>query len=209
LDRALEVLRATGTPKDAFSGYQQGGPESVRRQMRAIFLTLRDSPFGIKYISPPPGPVYMSGAAPRGQLVRFPDEVLERRRGTCHDLTLFFAACAEHVGIHPLIILIPGHTFFGFWTSSADHERFWRAVRSDLPRSIRFGGQWVLDSPDDLEALSEDGSVELVETTLVTQDRARYEDACAEAQGTVRSLSSTGLDAVVDVSASRPLIQPV
>nr|MCR4779492.1 DUF3320 domain-containing protein [Ruminiclostridium sp.] len=36
-------------------------------------------------------------------------------RGTCLDLTLLFASCLEQVGLNPLVILVRGHCFAGFW----------------------------------------------------------------------------------------------
>lgn len=55
------------------------------------------------------------------------------RNGTCIDLALFFAACLELVDIYPVIFLLTGHAFPGYWRSDGDHDVF----RQARPESIQ------------------------------------------------------------------------
>ncbi|MCC6552532.1 MAG: CHAT domain-containing protein [Polyangiaceae bacterium] len=207
LDVAIQGLRKARIPSDVFSGYQRGTTEAVSLQMRMFYNTLQDSPFELKYINPPSGPVYEPGSRSRaGQQVRFPDEIVKHKRGTCHDLALLFAACAEHVGIHPVVILIPGHTFIAFWTSAGDHDRFW-SQRERL-RSTTAESRWVIDSAQDLATLVQGGALVALEATAVTNRETTYEAACAEGARRVEALRRTcRLDAAIDVAASRHAVQ--
>lgn len=115
----------------AFSGYQAGaaaeaagervesdaGFESLRNQVRAIWAALQHG-YGLDYSNPLPS--YTVNV----QRIRTPEEVLRSRRGTCLDLTLLLASCLEHVGIFPVIFLVPQHAFAGFWTSSLACDDF-------------------------------------------------------------------------------------
>ena len=106
LVEASHILRESG--KDpSFEGYQKGDINRVREQVHAIFMALKNQE--ITYIGPP------ASFVARGQRVRLSSEVLEKKMGTCLDLTLLFASCLEAVSIHPLIILIKGHSFLGYW----------------------------------------------------------------------------------------------
>ncbi|HCW72634.1 MAG TPA: hypothetical protein DHM90_01280, partial [Clostridiaceae bacterium] len=77
----------------------------------------------ITYIGPPAS--FVEG----GQRIRLSSEVLEKKMGTCLDLTLLFASCLEAVSLHPLVILIKGHSFLGFWQ---EEEFFQDTVEYDL-----------------------------------------------------------------------------
>lgn len=106
LVQASHILKESG--KDpSFEGYQKGDINRVREQVHAIFMALKNQE--ITYIGPP------ASFVARGQRVRLSSEVLEKKMGTCLDLTLLFASCLEAVSIHPLIILIKGHSFLGYW----------------------------------------------------------------------------------------------
>ncbi len=242
LDKAVDVLRLIGVPYEKFDGYQsepEDGPtglsrEAVVRQIKAVFRTLQQEQ--INYINPPTGVILAQegGAEELGQRVRFPDEILNHRRGTCHDLALLLAACAEHVGIHPLVILVPGHTFFGFWTSETEHYEFWGGAHAaggtPLPA---FGDEWMINGCKGrqyqyrgasysgvqlLEKLSRGGkkfgrfsSVEFVEATWCTYREATFEQACDEGLRRVRKdLKPKGLDVAIDIRQARlKNIQPL
>ena len=106
LVEASHILKESG--KDpSFEGYQKGDINRVREQVHAIFIALKNQE--ITYIGPP------ASFVARGQRVRLSSEVLKKKMGTCLDLTLLFASCLEAVSIHPLIILIKGHSFLGYW----------------------------------------------------------------------------------------------
>jgi len=216
----------------SFCGYQQG-MDLAHRQVGAIYEALRQD-FKITYINPPGSPVYLAApeagaggadgtadgaAAPppepvrtapvrSGQRVRFPNEVLEHQQGTCHDLALLLAACAENVGLRPLVVLIPAHTFVGYWGRRVEHDAYWdRRRRSSL--GARFGDLWLIRRAEDLEERVRRDDIRLVEATALTRrgDRSTpFERACEEG-GT--HLSRHRLDCAVDVWASRSLVEPL
>jgi hypothetical protein len=88
-----------------FCGYQ-AGPEHVHAMVNALYDLLADR---ITYNNPP------ASFEGTGQKIRLPREVVESQRGTCLDLALLYAAMIEHVGVNPLIVLVPGHAFPGYW----------------------------------------------------------------------------------------------
>jgi hypothetical protein len=128
---ADEVLKTITGPTSSCDGYQSGDMIHTTNQVKAVFTCLNGKSFELRYIAPPPLPVYTpDNTFSCGQRVRRPDEVVKRHFGTCHDLSILFASCLEHIQIYPLIILITGHTFFGFWKDSKAHDEFWnRAVK--------------------------------------------------------------------------------
>ena len=205
------ILKKMGAPTESLDGYQMEDATHVERQVRAIFVALRDV-YTLTYISPPSSPVYVPGVhAPAGQLVRFPDEILEHKRGTCHDLALLFASCLEHIGIYPVVILIRGHTFLGYWRSDMGHHQFWERHRSNegrMPKPPGLNWSWVL-TLGELQASVNDGEVGLVEATSVTDRNGDFEAACAEATRRLVALDVSEFDVAVDVAAARYAVQPL
>jgi len=196
---AERILSQIGHPRDRFSGYfknQAERADNTDLQMKAIFQALRDRE--LKYITPPGSPVYVpnpttleledeetrhvtedssSPAGISGQLVRLPDDIVRRGHGTCHDLALFLAAAAEYVNLRPLLVLLPGHTFFGLWLDQHAHDSFWRTAKSGhrVFRST-IGDRWMI-LQSELQELVEKDSVRLLEATYVTNRYATYEQA--------------------------------
>jgi hypothetical protein len=119
-------------------------------------------------MQPPPqriGPQYRRLL---GQRVRSPAEVIMDRRGTCHDLSLLFAACMEHVRLYPLVVLIPYHTFVGYWQSSKAHVAYWKTARP-----------WQIRHKQELKNLVASGDITLLEATKVTEPMdVSFQDAC-------------------------------
>lgn len=103
---AARLHRATGTA--AFSGYQAGGPQRVLEMIQAVHETLAQD-LGIGYINPPPS------FEASGQKIRLVADTLHQKRGTCLDLAVLQSALWEHVGLHPLIFVMPNHAFLGCW----------------------------------------------------------------------------------------------
>lgn len=103
-------------PAAGFDGYQsvdntdENPTHGVDCQVEAIWSALLHTlPLG--YINPPPT------FTPESQRLRNPSDVLEGGRGTCIDLALLLAACLEYVNIFPVIFLLNGHAFPGYWRS--------------------------------------------------------------------------------------------
>jgi hypothetical protein len=208
LDEANTLLRRLD-PTSAFDGYQGGDTNFVRRQVEAIFCCLRDAPFELSYINVPPLEVFVPDESmPSGQRVRTPNQVIEHRRGTCHDLAILFASCLEHIGVHPLVILKPGHTYAGYWTNLRGWEDFWKRARANAVRLQNVAGRnWIINSVDELTPLVNRGQIVLLEATRVTDRNAKFDDALTKGRAHLRGPGS--FDVAVDVRASRQLIQPL
>ncbi|WP_258725390.1 DUF4011 domain-containing protein [Cellulomonas sp. NS3] len=152
------VLLAERTGDASTAGYQQG-PERVDAAVAAVLdaMTAR----GIRYSEPP------ASWSDVGQKVRTPEEVLDGRVGTCLDTVVTMAAALEHVGVRPLLWLVEGHAFLGYWREEAALAAIAQREVPDVAAVVN---------------LVDLGLVRLVETTLVT---ARGDAAGAARPGPV------------------------
>ncbi len=132
--RYVRVLR--DDPGAGFDGYQsvdadrEDPTEDVDLQVQALWSAILHE-WQLGYINPPP--TYSRGLD--SQRLRTPSAVLADRSGTCIDLTLLVAACLELVDIYPVIFLLDGHAFPGYWRSDEAHEQFLQVqeARVDAP----------------------------------------------------------------------------
>src|SRR4051794_17282881 len=85
-----------------------------------------------------------------GQIVRTPGEVLDGRVGTSLDVVLTLAAACERAGVRPLLWIVPGHAFLGYWREQRSADT---AATTDVTALVE---------------LVDQGSIRLVETTLLT-----------------------------------------
>ncbi len=110
-----EILASAGkilknrTGSSSLEGYQSGA-ERATQIGQAIFEALQAE--GIRYINPP-------ASFESAQKIRPIDQVLAEKQGTCVDLACAYASCLEQAGLHPLIWIVPGHAFAGFFTEEA------------------------------------------------------------------------------------------
>lgn len=143
VDEACALL-AERTGDASTAGYQQG-PERVDATVAAVLdaMTAR----GIRYSEPP------ASWSDVGQKVRTPEEVLDGRVGTCLDTVVTMAAALEHVGVRPLLWLVEGHAFLGYWREEAALAAIAQREVPDVAAVVN---------------LVDLGLVRLVETTLVT-----------------------------------------
>ncbi|MEP3894685.1 MAG: hypothetical protein ABJN52_11900 [Litorimonas sp.] len=102
-----------------FDGYQSARKykDAVDLQVQAIWNSLLHD-HSISYINPPP--TYSKYS----QRLRSPSAIIKEGRGTCLDLALLFCACLEYIGIQPVIILISGHAFPGWWQNFGEGTNF-------------------------------------------------------------------------------------
>jgi hypothetical protein len=119
----------------------------------AIYEALRAR--SIAYSEPPPGWDYRSG-----QRIRDHGDVAKSGLGTCMDTTVLTAAVIEQVGLHPVLVLIPGHIFVGYWRRNPLPEK---GAKPDW-----YPGTPVLDEPAAIHSLVEGGWLGVVETTVFT-----------------------------------------
>lgn len=111
LDAAVEKLRAAGLPGQ-LSGYQSGS--HVDAMVKAIYEAVVD--LKLTYSDPP------ASWDIRGQRIRTTEQILDERVGTCLDTAVLFAALLENIGLYPVIALVPGHAFVGYWSAEVGTE---------------------------------------------------------------------------------------
>ncbi|QDG52113.1 DUF3320 domain-containing protein [Persicimonas caeni] len=95
------------TGNGSLPGYQTGDPDQVRKMAASAYGALQE--LGFSYVDPP------ASFETAGQKVRTPEQMLNSRMGTCLDVTLLTAAALEHIGLHPILVVIQGHAFVGVW----------------------------------------------------------------------------------------------
>lgn len=98
------------TDLNSFVGYQ-GGEDEVFNQVEAIFTTLRG--MGVKYSS-----ITATSNTNKNvgsQYIRFSDEVLNNTQANCADGTVFFCSVLQKIGIHSVMIFVPGHVYLGYY----------------------------------------------------------------------------------------------
>lgn len=208
--RCLRILADDAAA--AFDGYQsvdasRAHPgESVDLQVKAIWAAIQHD-LQINYINPPPS--YGTSS----QRLRTPSQIMQGRSATCIDLALLFCACLEYAGIYPVVFLIEGHAFPGYWRSEHawwDMVSFRRALRladqSGLSeKEVAVCGSakgWMLEGERafaEIMSFVEEGSLVPFESTFATVGR-RLADALAEAP---RNLSAETFDCMVDVWSAR------
>ncbi len=105
------LLEETGD--GALAGYQSGS-ERVHLIAASVYEAIRARQ--ITYVNPP------ASFESTGQKVRTTEQVLTDRFGTCIDLSVLYAACLEAAGIFPVVFLIRGHAFAGYYTQDAHGE---------------------------------------------------------------------------------------
>ncbi|TFC54965.1 MULTISPECIES: DUF4011 domain-containing protein [unclassified Cryobacterium] len=113
LAEAAAALEAR-TGSAAMPGYQSG-PDRVDQVVEAVFVAMRSRT--IRYATPP------ASWSDDGQKVRTPGEVLGTTTGegtsggvgTCLDTVVVMAAALEQAGLHPLLWVVAGHAFLGYW----------------------------------------------------------------------------------------------
>ncbi|MFY7857085.1 MAG: hypothetical protein ACOVQT_13160 [Rubrivivax sp.] len=204
-------------PAAGFDGYQSIDPgatdpelryAAVDRQVQAIWHTLVHI-HPLSYINPPPS----YGVST--QRVRTPTQVIGERRGTCIDLTLLLASCLEYVDIYPVIFLLTGHAFVGYWRGDDLHTQFlaFKGLEPGFagePDSERMAagsagtlqGAQVIDQGQHLELLQrvQAGQIVPLEATWLCQ-RGGFAAAAEEGRRNLRLKSE--FQAMVDVRIAR------
>jgi len=89
----------------------------VREEVRAIYQMLQER-HQLRYVDQ--STQYPSD---QGQRILLPEEVLEYKSANCIDGTILMASLLYRAGIHPLIIIVPGHAFLG-WEVWSDTGRY-------------------------------------------------------------------------------------
>jgi hypothetical protein len=96
---------------NSFNGYQ-GKREEVVAQVFAFWRLFRDK--GMKY-SDMATSSHEEHHQVISQRVRTFEETINTSQANCIDGTVLFASLMRSIGLHPLIILVPGHAMLGFY----------------------------------------------------------------------------------------------
>ncbi|MCZ2818614.1 DUF4011 domain-containing protein [Modestobacter sp. VKM Ac-2984] len=135
------ALLEEGTGSDSLTGYADG-PERVDEVVEAITWAVRRRE--VRHRQP------SAGWTASGHQVRDPGEVLDGRAGTCLDTVVTLAAALEHAHLRPLLWVVEGHAFLGYWREERSAET---AATTEVTA--------LVDQVDR-------GLIGLVETTLLT-----------------------------------------
>jgi Protein of unknown function (DUF4011)/AAA domain/REase_MTES_1575 len=137
--RAAAALLQSETGSASLQGYQ-AGPRRAAEIGAAIYEALRE--LRISYVSSP------ASFEDTGQKIRTTAAVLRERLGNCVDLSVTYSACLEAAGLHPIVWIVDGHAFAGFFlreerlpeTVSLDAAQMINIVESDTAVAVELTG---------------------------------------------------------------------
>jgi hypothetical protein len=197
-------------PGAGFDGYQQEDDKAVDRQVRAIWTALVNE-YRLQYINPPPA------YSEQTQRLRTPSEIVASNTGTCIDLALLLASCLEYVGIFPVVVLLTGHAFVGYWRSEEAHDDF--VAVDTIPPTVPIVGDaatrdvglsyvdsygWRLTRMNYAEIMAyvTSGDLVMLEATYLT---GAYGFADAKSEGRANLRSQKEFDSLLDIQLARDL----
>lgn len=209
---AKNYLKAlTDNSGAGFDGYQRIVDEvdttgCVELQARALWSALLyEHP--LSYINPPPTYTINS------QRIRTPSQIMEEGLATCIDLALLYCASLEYLGVMPVMFLIHGHAFPGYWRTPQAYDKFWKFGNVDpqaqSPRVPvgRDGKQrklkpWEVEADgfSELMRAIESGGLVPLETTAITRKEPFH---VAQEAGVKNLLTPWGFDTMIDVTRAR------
>lgn len=158
-----------------FDGYQsfetrKKNFEVIDDQVQSLWHTVQHDR-RLQYINPP------SGTHSGRQRLRVPKSIVRQGRGTCIDLALLFASCLESVEIYPVLFLLNGHAFAGYWRTERAHEQFVKIANSGQTAAARSdsdgvdSSRWSVAGKDghrEITRLVQRGDLVPLETTGLT-----------------------------------------
>ena len=192
-ESAERLGRATGD--SSFFAFQipdvAKAEERADATVTAIYEALQAR--SIAYSEPPPGWDYRD----EGQRIRDHGDVANAGLGTCMDTTVLAAAVIEQVGLHPVLVLINGHIFVGYWRRDPLPEQG--------PKPEWYPDTPVVFDPAAIHALVEGDWLGVIETTAFT---AGKDTPAGEARRIARLANvgrgvSEGFIQLIDVAAAR------
>lgn len=200
ISAAEKLLPALADYRDAgFDGYQSIGRDAedpygaVDTQVQSIWAAL-SLHMQLRYVNPPP--TYTTAS----QRVRTPSQVTSGSRGTCIDLALLIASCLEFVDIYPVLFLLKGHAFVGYWRSDGLYREFLKNTpntETSPDKSV-----WMYPTAAYAHVMEQirAGALVPLEATLLTQ-RGGFGDAIEE--GFMNLRNSDEFEALLDISLAR------
>jgi hypothetical protein len=112
-EAVVQTLRdAADYPPYSFEGYpKRPHPESVRKQVKAIYLMLKEK---VQLVFVPSPFALGPDQGKERQIVQLPDETLKIHSGNCIDRTVLYASLIKRARLEPVIIFLTGHAFVGW-----------------------------------------------------------------------------------------------
>lgn len=207
INSAERYLKVLGDDNSlTFDGYQSVGTykDAVDVQVQAIWNALVYD-HKISYVNPPPTYEKFS------QRLRSPTTIITEGRGTCLDLSLLFCACLEYVGINPVMVLISGHAFPGWWNTYEGGGNFLKEFSEfvadrDLSRSSE---ETISDAaiygreafPVILSNINK-GALSVIETTRICEGAGFWNSVN---EGSSHLVYPEILDAMIDIYTARSM----
>lgn len=207
-------------PAAGFDGYQSVDPDAenptagVDAQVQAIWTALVNE-YRLQYINPPPA------YSEQSQRLRTPSDILASNSGTCIDLALLLASCLEYIDIYPVVVLLEGHAFVGYWRSDTKHDEFVEVlhvpaevppVGSPLARLAglrlvdEFGWRLTRLHYDEIMEYVTSGDLVMLEATYLTS-ASSFAEAIEEGRANMRSRRE--FDSLLDIRLARSATPPV
>ncbi len=109
--RTIEVSSEDGSLEATFYANNE-----VYMQVQAIYETLQKD-YEVKYVSST-----LDFGTNNSQRIVLPSDVLKQGQANCIDGTLILASALENVGIKPVVVLVPGHAYLGFYLDEAKKQ---------------------------------------------------------------------------------------
>jgi hypothetical protein len=136
---------------DNFAGYQAEEPADVLKQVFAIWTTIQKR--GIKYssITDVPGGSHVVNS----QYVRFLDQSIKNTQANCVDGSVLFASILKKIGLHPFLVLVPGHMYLGVYLDN-DGEDFVGVETTMIGGSPADDDEELEGVPEVIDQLAED-----------------------------------------------------
>jgi hypothetical protein len=200
-------------PAAGFDGYQQAAA-GVDDQVQAIWTALVNE-YRLQYINPPPA------YSKTTQRLRTPTEILNSNTGTCIDLALLLASCLEYIGVYPVIVLLSGHAFVGYWREEEKHDSLVSVEtipptvppvgapagrQAAMPYVDQYGWRLTKLNLDEILAYVRAGDLILLEATFLTGAYS-FKDAIKEGRANLRSRKE--FDSLLDIQLARTATPPV
>ena len=173
---ALSVMRHWSKTAQ-LDGYESKDPNEVRKQFAAVFTALQCERFVENELTAP--------LSHTDQQVLLPEQLKSKKTATCFELSLLLAACAEAIGLHPILIFEKQYCMVGIWLID------------------NYFAECVQDDASQLTKRTAEGVSELCITDVsgLTSESMTFEDACAAASSRLGDPSQ--FDFALDVRRAR------
>jgi hypothetical protein len=183
----------------AFRGGPDEGLKKVRKMAKAIFEELQS--MGLKYSDPPKS---FEGF---GQKVRTPDVVKFEGAATCLDSTVLAASCLAAAGLSPLLFLVEGHAFPGWWTMPSPFYQLSKSagLNDSESRMRQIRRPSTLSNVNDFQALVNTGCIGSFESTQIADPKVTFADVENRHLHYSSGEGVSKFEAIVDVERSSEL----